>query len=391
MRIAGAPFAIGAALALMAAAEGQEGAALPPYASAYQPQTVDERGLWMEVDELERAFRTSPLVIRDEAANAYVRDVLCRTVGEDRCNSVRIYIVRVPAFNASMAPNGMMLIHSGLLLRTRSEAELGSVLAHEFAHFELRHTLKQFKRDRIVTDLIAWAGAAGAVAGTSTFGLEWSLYGSHFSFSRHQEEEADLLGLRYLAASPYPASAASGIWEHLMAENDATAVGRKQRPGRRYAAAFFDTHPTEAKRAKYLRDGAARLADVGGPAPDGHREALAGLTPQFLADQVKLNDFGGTEYLLAELASRNGWTAELLFARGELYRQRGYPRDLISAAQFYGEAIGKGHDAPEAHRNLGLSLLRSGQTEAGKAALAEYLRLKPDASDSSAISALIES
>lgn len=391
MRRACIPFLIFAAVALVAATGNQEAAQLPPYASAYEPQTVDERGLWMQFDELERDFRNSPLVIRDEVANAYVRGVLCRTVGEDRCSSVRIYIIQVPAFNASMAPNGMMLVHSGLLLRARNEAELGSVLGHEFAHFELRHSLKQFKRDRLATDLIAWAGAIGAAAGTNTFGLQWSLYGASFSFSRQQEQEADRLGLQYLAAARYPASAAAGIWEHLMAENDATAVGRKQKPGRRYTAAFFDTHPTEARRAKYLRDAAAAFPGPDHPGADGHEEGIANLLPMFLADQVKLNDFGGTEYLLEELASRSGWTAELLFARGELYRQRGYPRDLVSAAQFYREAISSGYAEPEGRRNLGLALLRSGQTEDGRAALAEYLRLKPDASDSAAISALIES
>jgi Tfp pilus assembly protein PilF len=62
---------------------------------------------------------------------------------------------------------------------------------------------------------------------------------------------------------------------------------------------------------------------------------------------------------------------------------------LVSAAQFYGDAIKAGYTAPEARRGLGLSLLRSGQMTDGKAALDEYLRLRPDASDAKAISALM--
>src|SRR5678816_75029 len=81
---------------------------LPPYTAAYQPTSVDERGWWMEADEDERRLRDSPLVIRDEALNAYVHRVLCTTVGADRCRGVRIYIAEVPAFNANMAPNGTM-------------------------------------------------------------------------------------------------------------------------------------------------------------------------------------------------------------------------------------------------------------------------------------------
>ena len=68
---------------------------------------------------------------------------------------------------------------------------------------------------------------------------------------------------------------------------------------------------------------------------------------------------------------------------------RGNPRDLVSAATFYGDAIKAGYTAPEARRNLGLALLRSGQVSDAKAALGDYLRLSPDASDSKAIAALL--
>jgi Zn-dependent protease with chaperone function len=362
---------------------------LPTYTPAYQPQSVDERGMWMEADEYERKLRDSPLVIHDEALNAYVRRVLCRTVGDDRCKSVRIYIMEVPAFNASMAANGTLIVWSGLLLRARSEAELGSVLGHEFAHFELRHLLSAFKQQRTATDIGAWAVVLGGLSGTNTTYLQLSLIGSIYRFSRQQEEAADVLGFQYLAQSPYPASAAADIWRGLMAENDATAVGRKHRPRQRYFAGFFDTHPTELKRAIYLAAAAAKLNDPGDPEVAGHRAGIGKFLPQFLAAQIKLNDFGGTEYVLAQLASSSGWTGDLLFARGELYRLRGNPRDLVSAADFYGQAIAQGYASPDARRNRGLALVRSGQAIEGKALLQEYLRLSPDASDAKAISALL--
>ena len=107
-------------------------ATLPPFESNYQPNDIDEKGLWMLADEDERGLRDSKLVIHDVALNTYLHGVLCRTVGTDRCGSVRIYVERVPAFNASMAPNGTLRIWTGLLLRIRSEAELAAVLGHEF-------------------------------------------------------------------------------------------------------------------------------------------------------------------------------------------------------------------------------------------------------------------
>jgi predicted Zn-dependent protease len=381
--------ALVAASVLAVAAPARSAADLPTYTQAYEPRTVDERGMWMQADEYERNLRDSPLVIRDEALNQYVRGVLCRTVGNDRCKSVRIYVLEVPAFNASMAPNGAMTVWSGLLLRARSEAELGAVLGHEFAHFELRHTLEAFKRRRSATDVMAWATVLGALANTNTSLLQWSIVGSVFQFDRKQEEAADLLGMKYLAASAYPAMAAADVWRNLMAEQDATAVGRGRKPKHRYSAGFFDSHPTELKRAIYLTNEAKKLNDGGDPHLSGHQLAMRGHLPKFLAAQIKLNDFGGSEYLLDQLASAGGWSGDLLYAKGELYRSRGNPRDLASAAQFYGEAIAKGYSAPDARRNLGLALLRNGRASEGKAALQEYLRLSPDATDAKAITALL--
>lgn len=42
----------------------------PPFAGVYQPQGVDEIGLWKEIDEEERILANSPILIRDEALNA---------------------------------------------------------------------------------------------------------------------------------------------------------------------------------------------------------------------------------------------------------------------------------------------------------------------------------
>lgn len=338
---------------------------------------------------MERRLRDSPLLIRDAKLNDYVRGVLCRTVGEDRCRAVRVYVVETPNFNASMAPNGSMLVNSGLLLRTRSEAELGAVLGHEFAHFELRHSLAGFAQRRGATDAMAWVGVLGGFSGTSTAGLEVALTGSIFRFNREQEVAADMLGLQYLRQSHYPAIAAAELWRHAMAEQDATMLGRRLKPKQRYSSGFFATHPTPLARATALAEAAQGMNDSGDPGVATHRAALAPHLTQFLNAQIGLNDFGGTDYLLGQLAADGGWTGDLLYARGELYRRRGEPRDLVTATQFYGEALKAGHSAPELHRDLGLSLMRSGQAGNARASLAEYLRLKPEAQDAKAISALL--
>ena len=370
----------------MATVAGDAGRlALPTYSQAYAPTTVDERGAWMEADEDERRLRESPSVIRDPALNAYVRGVLCRTVGDDRCRSVRIYIERVPAFNASMAPNGTMIVWSGLLLRVRNEAELGAILGHEFGHFELRHSLLGFKNQRSGTDLMAWASILIRNSGD----IQYAAIGQIYAFNRTQEREADMIGFRYLARSCYPGSAAADVLEHIMGESDATTLGRRGRAQHKYVAGFFASHPTELARATYLRAASLGIAEAKSVVVDTHQAAMAAWLPIFLNDQIKLNDFGGSEYILANLAAGSGWTTPLLYARGELYRERGNPRDLVSAAQFYQEAIARGDAPPEAYRGLGLALLRNQQAAEGQAALATYLRLKPAAPDAALIATLV--
>ncbi|WP_150292312.1 M48 family metallopeptidase [Sphingobium estronivorans] len=371
------------ALALPVQAAVAAPAGLPPYASAYQPQGTDERGLWMLADEDERTLRDSKFLLNDPVLQAYVGGVLCRAVGDDRCRGVRIYLVGVASFNANMAPNGTMQVWSGLLLRVRSEAELAAVLGHEFAHFELRHSLAGFRQRRTATDIAVWAAFLGQYAPA----IQQGAIGSIFQFSREQEKQADLLSLKYAMQSPYSAQAASHIWRRLMEEADATALGRKQRSQRYDRVAFFSTHPTNLERASYLSTLSADVA-VKPEEEERYASALGRWLPEFLSDQLKLNDFGGTEYLLSSLAGEH-WTAPLLFARAELYRQRGNPRDLVAAADFYRSAIGADPDLAEAWRGLGLCLMRNREQGAGAEALQNYIRLRPQAADISMLHAMI--
>lgn len=379
--------------ALAGAAVAKPAPPPPPYQGLYQPQGVDEIGLWREDDESERQLAASSLVIQDELLTSYVRHVLCAAVGEDRCGSTRIYIMREPTFNASMSSNGTMRVFSGLLLRVRNEAELAAVLGHEFGHFEKRHVLRSFKSQRTGTDLLAWGALLASVspsydAQRAYQNLELSIYGRLYSYSRDQEREADLLAVGYLNKSNLPPQAASAIWQNLMGEIEASAKLKGLKKPNFKSIAFTASHPPEGERAAYLAD----LASPDGASRDDgavrYREALAPWLPAFLDDQIKLNDFGASEYIIANLA-QPGWTPGLWLARGELYRRRGNQRDLVNAAQFYRNALQENDSLAEAYRGLGLSLLKTGDRTAGQAALRKYLELSPQASDAKMIRLMV--
>lgn len=365
----------------------------PPYAGVYQPQGVDEIGMWREDDESERQLAASPLVLRDEKLTGYVKGVLCEAVGDDRCKAARVYIVREPSFNATMSPNGTMRVYTGLLLRTRSEAELAAVLGHEFGHFEHRHSVNQFKSARGATDVLAWAQVLASMSSSHDVrrtyqSLEVSVYGNFFRYKRDQERQADLSGLGYLNAGKLRPQAASAVWQNLMGEAEASARVRGLKKPNFNSLAFTASHPPDGERAAYLSELALPEGASRDDGRDRYRSALKPWLTQLLEEQIKLNDFGGSDYLIERLAE-DGWTSELWFARAELFRTRGNQRDLSNAAEFYANAIAADPALAAAHRGLGLSLMKLGKATEGQEALRNYLKLSPSASDAGMIKLMV--
>jgi Zn-dependent protease with chaperone function len=373
-----------AALALIAAPAA---ARTSPVGAGYVPTDKDERGFWLQVEELEREIKTSAFVIRDPALNAYVRGVFCRTVGAAACAPVRIYLLRTAGFNAGMYPTGMMVINSGLLLRMRDEAQLAAILGHEYTHYTHRHQIKIFRDMKRKAGAAAWMSllpvgglAAAAALSVAQIGMAASI----FSFSRDQEAEADAVSVPLMATAGYDPNEAWHVWEQLRAEQDATAAVRKVKSRKDKDGGIFGSHPPTAERLAALKGLAATQPAGGVDGRSAYVTALRPWWPQLVDDQVKLNDFGGTEFVLGRLAE-NGWTADLLYARGELYRTRGRPDDLTQAAGFYRAATAMADAPAEAWRGLGLVELRAGRDIEGRAALARYLKARPDAADRSMI------
>ncbi|NNC72859.1 MAG: M48 family metalloprotease [Sphingomonadaceae bacterium] len=348
-------------------------------ARGYQPQDEDERGLWMVMDEYERELQASNFVIRDPALNAYVNEVFCRIAG-DQCEDVRIYIVRTPYFNASMAPNGVMQIWSGLFLRARNEAQLAAVLGHEFTHYRNLHSLQQFRTVRDRTNVMSFLGIGLFVAGGGLLATagQLAMIGSLFAYSREMEREADSESVRLLAEAYYDPSAASRVWTQLIAERGA----REEERGRRDRGedAIFGTHPLSAERMADLQVRAERFGAEGETYRARYQAMLAAHWQDLIDDQINLNDFGATEHLLESLAS-DGWTSELYYARGELYRARAQTGDIETSTRYYRAVVDRQPDFALAWRGLGYALLRLDRTEDGQAALRRYLELAPDAED----------
>jgi beta-barrel assembly-enhancing protease len=356
-----------------------------PVSAGYQPSDKDERGLWMQAQEYERNLGNSSFVMRDPELNAYVRKILCRTIGESNCADIRVYIIRTPYFNASMAPNGVLEIWSGLLLRLQNEAQLAAVLDHEYGHYQQRHSLQLFRNARNKSGAAVWFSMFGLAGQLVSLGMISSV----FQFSREMETQADSLSVDFMAHGHYDPRAAVAVWENLRAEMDATAAARNQKSRKNQTGGIFATHPPTLERVANLKSLADKLpsGDNRELGREAYIHAIQPYWASLIDDQIKLNDFGASEFLLAQLA-QEGWSSRLLLARAELYRSRGTEKDLTAAAGFYRDAMALPDAAPEVWRGLGIALLRSGKTEEGQAMLKEYLSRRPDCPDRTMIAML---
>ncbi|MEO5972270.1 MAG: M48 family metalloprotease [Sphingomicrobium sp.] len=369
---------------------------VPLIGPGFRPTDRDEMGLWQQMQRVEEEVAGSNLLIKDPALNKYLQDLIGQ-VGGPAAKDMRIYVARIPDFNAVMFPSGFAVIFSGLLLRMRNEAQLAGVIAHESGHFLRRHMIRMWRDMKRKSDLFAIgsmvAGVAGAGAGVNTGDLtQFAQLGtilSLFRYNRVMEAEADAMGARLLAENGYPAIEMANTWEQLIGEMNKSARYRRKRRDRGYS--LFSTHPAPESRMADLKVSAAEVT-VPGRTYDNRRErylaAIAGIRPMLLDDQIKLNDPGASQYVV-EMLARDGWNGLLRFHEAEVWRLRNRPGDDLRAAQGYAVAVAFPDAPAEAWRWHGVALLKQGRTNEGRAALNRYLAIQPQAPDAPFIRQMI--
>lgn len=338
---------------------------------------TDEAGLWMQVERAEQKLRTSGKVVIDPELNAYVTGIVCKLEPE-YCPDIRVYVVNAAGFNASMSPNGAMHVWTGLLLRVENEAQLANVLSHELAHYRQRHSVQRWRDLREKTDGLVFFQLATAMVGVAPLGSLAALatLDSIYGFSRDQEREADDLGFDRLTAAGYDPREAPRIWEFLIAEKEAS-----DGPKRSF---FTSTHPQSEDRQEVLEKKVAELGELSEGLELGEERFLnvtKRFRPEWLAQEIKVADFGRGLVLVERLLKRDPTAGDLLFAKGELLRRRSAEGDLENAIEVYNRAVENDNYPPELHRSFALVKWSQGSNSEAASAFEQYLLMKPDADD----------
>jgi predicted Zn-dependent protease len=156
-------------------------------------------------------------------------------------------LVKDDAVNAWCMPGGKIVVYTGILPVTKTEAALAVVLGHEISHALLNHG-----QQRMSADLLTQLGAIGLAVGTAglsqqTQSLAMAAYGigsqlgGTIPFSRSHESEADHYGLILMAIAGYNPDEAVPFWERM------AAAGGGAPPE------FLSTHPSDATRIRQLQ------------------------------------------------------------------------------------------------------------------------------------------
>lgn len=196
-------------------------------------------------------LRRNGLLIEDAELNEYIQHVGSRLVAASDQQDVdfTFFIVRDDTVNAFALPGGYIGVHSGLLLRTRTESELASVLAHEVAHVTQRHVARRFEANSnlglktLAVLLGAIALAASGAGGDDVTGAmmlgQGMLAQEQINFTRQQEYEADYIGVEMLARAGFDPKGMVSFFETMQ---------RAQRIRNSRMPEFLSTHPLSVSR-----------------------------------------------------------------------------------------------------------------------------------------------
>ena len=148
--------------------------------------------------------------------------------------------------NAFAIPGGNVYVYSGIIDFLQSDDELAAVIAHELAHVEKRHSLKNFRTSTALSLLLekavknkknkeAWTAVLSALA--------------LMKFSRKQEDEADDVGQYRLAAAGFNPYGQVQVWERFLKKfGDSKGLEK-----------FLSSHPSHTARIENAKKNLAKM------------------------------------------------------------------------------------------------------------------------------------
>jgi len=182
----------------------------------------------------------------DPAAHALVKRVSERVIAASGLGNAYKWdymLLNAPqTVNAAAIAGGRIIVYSGILPVSKTDAGLATIMGHEVGHVMAHHTAERFSQDQLVNVAGAVAGASGGgnLATLAVLGL--GQVGFLLPYSRAQESEADYIGVLLMAKAGYDPRESVGLWQ------------RMSQGGGSRGPEYLSTHPNPETRITQLQN-----------------------------------------------------------------------------------------------------------------------------------------
>ena len=200
-------------------------------------------------ESLIRQMRAYELLIEDPLINDFFSDMgySLASNSDKPESSFHFVVLDQPVVNAFAAPGGVIALHSGLILLAETQDEVAGVLSHEIAHITQLHMYRAFEKGKTMNviamlamlGLILASGGDGQVITGAVLGAQGMAAQAQINFTRHNEIEADRVGIRTLSAAGYDPQGMADFFEKMGSTSRVNGEGPPE---------FLRTHPVSVNR-----------------------------------------------------------------------------------------------------------------------------------------------
>jgi predicted Zn-dependent protease len=278
----------------------------PTISPSSNPQIVDE--VQKNDPRAQMGAREHPRIVASyggEYKDARTERLVARIAGaltlvsENPNQSYRITILNSPAINAFALPGGYLYVTRGLLALANDASEVAAVLSHEMAHVTANHGIERQKKEeaeviasRVVAEVLSSNIAGKQALARGKLRLA--------AFSRNQELQADVIGVRMLGEAGYDAYAAARFLDSMAAYSRFSAVD----PEADQSLDFLSSHPNAPQRVELARLHARAFGAEGTVGDRGRDYYLAGIDGLLYGDAPEEGYVRGQTFLHAKLGIR---------------------------------------------------------------------------------------
>jgi predicted Zn-dependent protease len=212
-----------------------------------------------------RGLRDGDQILDDPEIAEYIQAIGLKlsSQAQEGHQNFDFFVVKDNEINAFALPGGFVGVNAGLLLETRNEGELASVLGHEIAHVTQRHiarSIAEQSRSGLVSTaamlaaiLLGAATGSGDMAMAGVMAAQGLAIQNQISFTRDNETEADRVGITFLANSGFDPNTMPAFFETL---------GRRAGASEGMIPEMLRTHPVSTTRISESR---SRAQQYNGP------------------------------------------------------------------------------------------------------------------------------